>query len=122
MIPVIRGFQGRFKREDDFCREKGAEHAVDHIWHSRNIVAFGIGQRLHDGWSHSPSPGHRHRGGAGPSDSGAKTPLAFLTLAREGKLLRKEVISRSNKILSNHDVFCCNVIQPTISPPFTKKE
>ena len=86
---------------DAFCRQKGAEHAVDHMCHSLNFVAAGIGQWLHDGWSHSHPPGHRHRRGAGPRYSGTKTLVAVLTLAGEGEVFGKEVVSRSRKILSN---------------------
>jgi len=65
---------------------------VDDMCHSLNFVAAGISQRLHDGWSHSHPPGHRHRCGAGPSYSGTKTLVAFLTLAGEGEVLGKEVV------------------------------
>ena len=66
-----------------------------------NFVVAGIGQRLHDGWSHSHPPGHRHRGGAGPRYSGTKTLIAVLTLAGEGEIFGKEVVGRPRKILSN---------------------
>ena len=86
---------------DAFCRQKGVEHAVDHMCHSLNFVAAGINWWLHDGWSHSHPPGHRHRRGAGPSYSGTKTLVAVLTLAGEGEVFGKEVVSRSRKILLN---------------------
>jgi hypothetical protein len=89
------------KSMDAFCRQKGADHAVDYMCHSLNFVAAGIGQWLHDGWSHSRSPGHRHRRGAGPGYSGTKALVAVSTLAGEGEGLGKEVVSRSGKILSN---------------------
>jgi hypothetical protein len=52
--------------------EKGAEHAVDYLCHSLGLVAARIGQRLHDGWSYSRSPGHRYHFGGGPVDPGPK--------------------------------------------------
>ena len=61
--------------------------------HSLNFVAAGIGRWLHDGWSHSHPPGHRHRRGAGPSYSRTKTILGIWTLAGEGEVLGKEVVS-----------------------------
>ena len=101
MILAIKDLQSRFKWKDAFCRQKGAEHAVDDFCHSRNFVAAGIGQWLHDGWIRPHPPGHRHHGGAGPSYSGTKTLVAFLTLAGEGEIFGKEVVGRSRKILSN---------------------
>ena len=74
---------------------------MDHMCHSFNFVAAGIRQRLHDGWSHSHPPRHRHRRGAGPNYSGTKTLVAFLTLAGEGEIFGKEVVGRPRKILSN---------------------
>ena len=74
---------------------------MGHMCHSLNFVAAGIGQWLHDGWSHSHPPGHRHRRVAGPSYSGTKTLLVVLTLAGEGEVFGKEVVSRSRKILPN---------------------
>ena len=41
-----------------------------------------------------------HRGG-GPTYSGTKALVAFLTLAGEGEVFGKEVVSKSRKILSN---------------------
>jgi hypothetical protein len=74
---------------------------VDDMCHSPNFVAAGIGQWLHDGWSHTHPPGHRHRCGAGPSYSGTKMIVRMWTLAGEGEVFEKEVVSRSRKILSN---------------------
>ena len=62
---------------------------MDHICHSRNPVAFGIGQRLHDGRGHSHPPGYRRRGGAGSSDSGAKMMVRIRTLGGEGKAFER---------------------------------
>ena len=70
---------------------------MDDMCHSLSFVAAGIGQWLHDGWSHSYSPGHRHRRGAGPRYSGTKTLVAFLTLAGEGEIFGKEVAGRPER-------------------------
>ena len=51
-----------------------------------NSVASGISDRLHDGWSHSYPAGHRHRCGAGPSHSRAKTNVTIWTLAGQGEV------------------------------------
>ena len=64
--------------------QKGADHAVDHFHHSLNFVAAGIDQWLHDWRIRSHPAGHRHRRGAGPNYSGAKTLVAVSTLAGEG--------------------------------------
>ena len=74
---------------------------MDDMCHSLNFVAAGIGQWLHDWRIRSHSVGHRHRCGAGPSYSGTKTMVAVLTLAGEGEVFGKEVVSRSRKILPN---------------------
>ena len=91
---------------DEFCRQKGVEHALDHMCDSLNFVASGIAEWLHDGWSHSYPAGHRHRRGTDPSYSGTKTIVAIWTLAGEGEVFGKEVVSRSRKILPNlYDTF-----------------
>ncbi len=69
---------------------------MDDMCHSLNFVAAGIGEWLHDGWSHSHPPGHRHRCGTGPSYSGTKTLLVVLTLAGESEVLGKQVLSYPN--------------------------
>ena len=74
---------------------------MDDMCHSFNFVVAGIGQRLHDGWSHSPPPGHRTRRGGGPTHSGTKALVAFLTLAGEGEVLGKEVVGSPRKIILN---------------------
>ena len=74
---------------------------MDDMCHSLNFVVVGIGQWIHDGWSHSHPPGHRTRRGSGPTHSGTKAPLGVLTLAGEGEVLGKEVFGRPGKILSN---------------------
>ena len=90
---------------DTFCPWKGVEHALDHFGDSIGFVAFGIGEWLHDGWSHSYPAGHRHRRGAGPSHSRTKALVAIWTLAGAGKVLGKEVVGKSSKILSKPYTF-----------------
>ena len=71
---------------DAFCRQKGVEHALDHIGDSLNFVASGIAHWLHDGWGYSCPAGHcRHRV-SGPTDSGTKNIVAIQTRkpAKEG--------------------------------------
>ena len=86
---------------DAFYRQKGVEHALDHIGDSLNFVASGIAHWLHDGWGHSYPAGHRYRRGTDPSYSGTKVMVAIWTLAGEGEVFGKEVVSRSGKILPN---------------------
>jgi hypothetical protein len=74
---------------------------LDHMCDSLNSVASGIAQWLHDGWGHSCPAGHRHRCGTDPSHSRTKTLVAICTLAGEGEVFGKEVVSRSRKILPN---------------------
>ncbi len=84
---------------DALCRQKGVDHALDHIGDSLNFVASGIAHWLHDGWGHSYPVGHcRHRVG-GPSYSRTKGIAAIWTLAGEGEEFVKEVVNRSRKIL-----------------------
>src|SRR3989304_8598964 len=84
---------------DEFCPQKGVEHALDLMCDSLNPVASGIAQWLHDGRGHSYPAGHRHRRGTGPGDSGTKTIVAIWTLAGEGEVFGEEVVNRSRKIL-----------------------
>jgi hypothetical protein len=86
---------------DEFCPQKGVEHALDPMCDSFNFVASGIGEWLHDGRGHSYPAGHRHRRGTDPGDSGTKTIVAIWTLAGEGEVFGKEVVSRSRKIFPN---------------------
>jgi hypothetical protein len=72
---------------------------LDHMCDSLNSVVVGISRWLHDGWGHSYPAGHRHRRGTDPGHSGTKTILAIWTLAGEGEVFGKEVVSRSRKIL-----------------------
>ena len=85
---------------DEFCRQKGVEHALDHLCDSLNSVASGISQWLHDGWGHSYPAGHRHRCSTDPSHSGTKTIVAIWTLAGEGEVSGKEVVGSSGKIVT----------------------
>jgi len=66
---------------------------------SVSSVASGIGEWLHNGRGHSYPAGHRHRRGTDPGDSGAKSIVAIWTLAGEGELFGKEVLSRLGNIL-----------------------
>jgi hypothetical protein len=85
----------------NLCRQKGVEHALDHMCDSLNSVASRISEWLHDGWGHSCLTGHRHRCSTDPGHSRTKTIVAIWTLAGEGEVFGKEVFSRSRKILSN---------------------
>ncbi len=80
-------------------RQKGVEHALDHMCDSFSSVASGIGEWLHDGRGHSYPAGHRHRRGTDPGDSGTKNIVAIGALAGEGEVFGKEVVSRSRDIL-----------------------
>ena len=82
-------------------RQKGVEHALDHMCDSIDSVASGIGEWLHDGRGHSCPAGHRRRRGTGPGDSGTKNIVAIWTPAGEGEVFGKEVVSRSRKVLQN---------------------
>ena len=86
---------------DEICHQKGVEHALDHMCDSFSSVAAGIAHWLHDGRGHSYPAGHRHRCGAGPSDSGAKSIIAIWTLAEEGEVFGEDGVGRSGKVLSN---------------------
>ena len=74
---------------------------MDHMCDSFDSVASGIAHWLHDGWGHSYPAGHRHCRRADPSHSGTKNIVAIWTLAGEGEVFGKEVVSRSRKILPN---------------------
>jgi hypothetical protein len=96
---LLRTPKSRLKWIDEFCRQKGVEHALDPMCDSLNSVASGTGEWLHDGRGHPYPAGHCHRRGTGPGDSGTKTILAIWTLAGEGEVIGKEAVSRSGKIL-----------------------
>ena len=86
---------------DEFCRQKGVEHALDHIGDSLNFVASGIAHWLHVGWGHSYSAGRCHHRVGGPPYSGTKNIVAAWPLAGKGEEFGKEVIRRSRRILPN---------------------
>jgi hypothetical protein len=86
---------------DAFCRQKGVEHALDHICDSLNFVAVGISRWLCGWWTHSYPAGRCHHSRGDPSYSGTKGIVAIWTLAGEGEVFGKEVVRRSRKILSN---------------------
>jgi hypothetical protein len=56
-------------------QQKGVEYALDHMCDSHNSVVAGIGEWLHDGWSHSYPAGHRHYRRPGESHPGAEARL-----------------------------------------------
>ena len=60
-------------------------------------MAVGISRWLYDWWVHSYPAGHRNRCSTDPSHSGTKTIVAIWTLAGEGEVFGKEVVSRSRK-------------------------
>ena len=67
--PQDRGEDCEAGHEHAFCRQKGVDHALDHMCDSLNSVASGICQWLHDGWGHSYPAGHRHRCRTDPGHS-----------------------------------------------------
>ena len=85
---------------------------MDHSGDSLSFVAFGVGEWLHDGWSHSYPAGHSHRRGAGPGHSRPKALVVIWALAGEGKVLGKEVVGKSSKILSKLYTFSRKGIEP----------
>ena len=76
---------------DEFCSQKGVEHALDHMCDSLNFVGSGIGEWLHDGRGHSCSAGHCHRCSTDPSHSGKKNIVAMTanTVDREGLQMKR---------------------------------
>ena len=108
---------------DELCPQKGVEHALDHMCDSLNSVASGIAHWLHDGWGHSYPAGHRHCRGTDPGHSGTKTIVAICTLAGEGEVFGKEVVSRSRKILPKLAILSGEkVSEPIISPQTYREE
>jgi len=93
------------KSMDAFCRRKGVKHAVDDMCHSPSFVAAGIGQWLHDWRICSRPAGHRHRRRGDPSYSGTKMIVRIWTLAGEGKVSGKEVVSRLERFYRIYDAF-----------------
>jgi hypothetical protein len=76
---------------------------LDHICDPHYFVAFGINQRLYDGWGYSYPAGRRHRRNINPGFSGSKTIVAIWTLFGGGKLFGSEVVGRSGKDLAESD-------------------
>ena len=72
--------KGRLKWMDEFCRQKGIKHALDHIVDSLNFVACGIGERLHDERIRSYLAGHRRHLVSNQTYSGKKNILAIWPL------------------------------------------
>ena len=72
---------------DELCRQKGVEHALNHIGDSLNFVASGNVYWLHDGWGYSYPAGYRHHRVSGPTYSGTKSIVAirFMNLLKEGE-------------------------------------
>jgi len=69
-----------------FYRQKGVEHALDHICNSLNFVAVGISRWLCGWWTHSYPVGRCHHRASGPTHSGTKNIVALWTHkpAKEG--------------------------------------
>ncbi len=82
----VRRWKALLKWMDEFCPQKGVDHALDHRCDSLNFVASGIARGLYDWWVHSYPAGHRHRCGTDPNYSGTKTIVAIWTRkpAKEG--------------------------------------
>ena len=72
---------------------------MDHFCDSADLMASGVGERPHDGWSHSCSARHRHHRLGRPAYSGTKTAVATYTLAGEGEASGKEAGGRSTRVL-----------------------
>jgi hypothetical protein len=120
---VLSPPKSRLKWMDEFCRQKGVEHALDHICDSLNFVAVGIYWWLCGWWTHSYPAGHRHHRLSGPTYSGTKNIVAIWTLAGEGEVFGKEVVNRSRKILPKFTIPSVEkVSQPAISPQTYREE
>jgi hypothetical protein len=85
----------------EFCRQKGVEHALDHILDFLNFVVVGIFCWPCWWWTHPYPAGHRYHRFSNPTYSGTKTIVAIWPLAGEGEVFGKEVVDRSSKILQN---------------------
>jgi hypothetical protein len=84
---------------DKFYRQKGVEHALDHMCDSLHFVVVGISWWLYGWWTHSYPAGHCHHRVGGPPYSGTKNIVAIWNLAGEGEPFRQGVVSGSRKIL-----------------------
>ncbi len=119
----LKGLQKQIELDGCILRQKGVEHALDHMCDSLHFVAVGISRWLYGWWTDSYPAGHRHRRGADPSHSGTKNIVAIWTLAVKGEVFGKEVVSRSRKILPNLLISSIEKFsQPTISPQTYRKE
>jgi len=78
---------------------------VDHRCNSIGFVGAGIVQRLHTGWSHSHPSGHRPHCGGGPGYSGAKASVRVWSLAGEGKVFERKVVSRPKRFNRIYELF-----------------
>jgi hypothetical protein len=108
------------KRMDEFCPQKGVEHALDYRCDSLNSVAVGISRWLYGWRTHSYPAGHcRHRV-SGPTYSGAKNIVAIWTLAGERDVFGKEVVSGFRKTVEICSVE--KVLELTISPQAYREE
>ena len=61
---------------DEFYRQKGVEHALDHLCDSLNSVVVGIYWWLYGWRAHSYPAGHRYRRSIDPGNSGTKNIVA----------------------------------------------
>ena len=98
---VLSPPKSRLKWMHEFCRQKGVEHALDHMCDSLNSVVVGISRWLCGWWTHSYPAGRCHHRRGDPSYSGTKTVVAIWTLAGEGEEFGEEVVNRSRRILPN---------------------
>jgi len=73
--------RSRTLRFEAYCR-KGGTNALDHFCDSADLMASGVGERPHDGWSHSCSARHRHHRLGRPAYSGTKTAVAMWAFAK----------------------------------------
>ena len=103
-------------------RQKGVEHALDHMCDSLDSVASGIGEWLHNGRGHSYPAGHRHCRGTDPGDSGTESIVAIWTLAGEGEVFKKEVVNRSRKIFPKFTIPSEEEVSQPIIPQQTYRQ
>jgi hypothetical protein len=87
MTLINKGLQGNLTWKDAFWRQKGVEHALDHLCDSLHFVAVGIFGWLCGWWTHSYPAGHRRRRRGDPGYSGTKMIIAIWTRnpAKEGE-------------------------------------
>ena len=104
--------QSRVKWMDAFYRQKGVEHALDHICDSLNSVAVGISRWLCGWWTHSYPSGRCHHRRGDPSYSGTKMIVAIWTVAGGGEVFGKKVVRRSREILPNLSISSVEKVSP----------